>query len=217
MFMKDINFYKNVLNKISNFDLNKLTTDDVIKIICEFGLVRDSKPLYREYTCYMNTADELGLWQRPNQLAITIEHLLKLNIESFLEVGTYKAATFLILKEFLKLKNKNLRCLTIDIYNRFTEEYLKELNIEFKQCEIKDVDLNFDLIFIDGNHSYEFVKRDFEYSLKLNPKYVLFHDINDQWCEGVIKFWNEIKNNYKHIEIVDDDKVMGLGLLFLEK
>lgn len=122
--MKDIYYYKNLLTKISNIELNNLNKNIVTKYICDFGLVNDGRPLYGEYTCYMNSPnDELSLWQRPNQLTDVIQYLLNLNINSFLEVGTYKAATFLIFREFLKLKNKNLMSLTIDP-NQFVNDEL---------------------------------------------------------------------------------------------
>jgi hypothetical protein len=75
-----------------------------------------------------------------------------------------------------------------------------------------------DLILIDGDHSYEGLKTDFENSLKFNPKYISFHDISSDVCPGVVRFWNEIKNNYKHYEYTKQyDSVngsfLGIGLI----
>lgn len=69
---------------------------------------------------------------------------------------------------------------SITIYNR-TMFNIKELR--FKNKEI-------DLAFIDGDHTYEGVKKDFE-EVKDLSKYVLFHDSNA--CGGVRKFVEELE------------------------
>ena len=70
----------------------------------------------------------------------------------------------------------------------------------------------FEVIFIDGDHSYEGVKRDFESSLPLlkDGGYVIFHDINSIGCPGVVGLWNEIKNE-KCIEFVRSN-TCGIGI-----
>lgn len=94
---------------------------------------------------------------------------------------------------------------------------LKEVKNHLKCKEI-------DLLFIDGDHSYEGVKKDFEmYSpLVKNNGMIAFHDIvvHDQSenC-GVNKFWNEIKESFVHQEIVENwnQKHWGIGLLKYKK
>jgi predicted O-methyltransferase YrrM len=79
-----------------------------------------------------------------------------------------------------------------------------------------------DLLFIDGDHTYKGVKRDFEMYNKLVTKggIIAFHDVcphlPQTGCE-VDKFWCEIKDEYEHVEIVRDWKQgwAGIGVLYV--
>lgn len=76
-----------------------------------------------------------------------------------------------------------------------------------------------DFLFIDGDHHYEAVKRDFEmYSkLMMDSGVVVFHDALETNIEGVEvnRFWNEIKNDYKSYQIRREEGSTGIGVLFL--
>ena len=79
-----------------------------------------------------------------------------------------------------------------------------------------------DFLFIDGDHTYEGVKADFEnYSKLVGPGGIIaFHDIvphpPQTKCE-VSKFWNEIKYSYNHLEIVKDwsQNWAGIGVIYI--
>jgi predicted O-methyltransferase YrrM len=76
---------------------------------------------------------------------------------------------------------------------------------------------NVDFLFIDGDHTYEGVKRDFEmYSpLVREGGIIALHDIVPGLPEnvgGVPKFWGEVKMKYKHLEIVEDWHQGGYGV-----
>ena len=75
-----------------------------------------------------------------------------------------------------------------------------------------------DFLFIDGDHRYNAIKTDFNMYSPLVRKggMVAFHDIGENEEGGGHKFWNEIKNNYKHLEILKDDKrEKGIGVLYV--
>jgi predicted O-methyltransferase YrrM len=77
-----------------------------------------------------------------------------------------------------------------------------------------------DLLFIDGDHSYAGVRQDFEmYSpLVRSGGVTAFHDIAKTSSSiQVPRLWNEIKQNYKHKEIVHrtDNEAMGIGVLWM--
>jgi hypothetical protein len=50
----------------------------------------------------------------------------------------------------------------------------------------------YDLVLIDGDHSYEGAKQDY-LTLKDKAKIVVFHDITNDACPGVRQLWAEIK------------------------
>jgi hypothetical protein len=82
-----------------------------------------------------------------------------------------------------------------------------------------------DFLFIDACHDYGSVKKDYEFYSPLVGEggIVAFHDINSLkssgWASGVHKLWNEIKGNYRNLEIINDPKRegYGIGLLFKGK
>jgi len=69
-----------------------------------------------------------------------------------------------------------------------------------------------DLIHIDGRHHYKDVKHDFESWLPKLKKdgIMIMHDIAVERF-GVRKFWDEIKKEYPHREVLNTN---GLGILF---
>jgi predicted O-methyltransferase YrrM len=74
-----------------------------------------------------------------------------------------------------------------------------------------------DFLFIDGDHTYNGAKIDFEMYSKLVRKggIIAFHDIvsgPQESVGGVPRFWNEIKRDFKHVELVKDWKQGGFGI-----
>ena len=69
-----------------------------------------------------------------------------------------------------------------------------------------------DILFIDGGHTYDAVKLDFDtwFPRVKNSGFIVFHDYTVGWC-GVYKFINEILQN-KTV-----DKVEQLGSVMVCK
>jgi len=82
-------------------------------------------------------------------------------------------------------------------------------------------DRRLDLLFIDGDHTYDGVRKDFElYHPLVRPGgLVAFHDVaehTDRTCE-VPRFWDEVKQRYRHTEVIRDRNQgwAGIGLLYV--
>lgn len=81
-----------------------------------------------------------------------------------------------------------------------------------------------DFLFIDGDHTYEGVKQDFEtYSKLVDPHgLIAFHDIAPDRAKVpnhfVSVFWNEVKGRYDHQEFIrnPEQSKWGLGLISLD-
>jgi len=160
--------------------------------------------------------------------------------KAFLEIGTRNGGTFFVL---CRLSDPQAIVISLDLpggqfgggYTPFQVPVLWRMKKPGQQLHLLRTDshsaeaklrteqaLNgsqLDLLFIDGDHTYDGVKKDFEmYSpLVKTGGLVVFHDIVDIPGPefGVQRFWNEIKCGYQHQEIIENPKQGwgGIGVL----
>ena len=77
-----------------------------------------------------------------------------------------------------------------------------------------------DLVFIDGNHTYPGVCRDFAINRRYPHRFLAFHDItgSNRWTSGVKKFWDGLDEGHKweiirpHAELGLEHSTMGIGI-----
>src|SRR6185312_12547400 len=173
-------------------------------------------------------------------------HILDINKpKTVLEIGTANGGTLFL---FCKIAAPDATIISIDLPNgpfggKFYPRWKTPVYKSFGQ-ENQDVHLlrndshdmetlnqvksilgkkQVDFLFIDGDHTYEGVKKDFEmYSpLVAEGGMIAFHDINTGTPDNVgdsPRFWKEIKSHYPHIEIIDFklDNGYGIGIIFVE-
>lgn len=173
----------------------------------------------------------LLIWQYPNQFSKYLLLLNTLKIKSYLEIGCRFGGTCVLTLEYLNKFNFIEKGVAVDIIDSSIINYKSyNNNFDFYKYDSQKNDFSnfiknnfFDLIFIDGDHSYDGVRKDF-LVCKNNGKIFVFHDIINDACPGVIKFWNELKedsNNYDFYEYVEQynevykktgKKFLGIGV-----
>ena len=189
-----------------------------------------SRHVYGNDVKYMMDEKKIGLWQIPRQIS---SYLIKLvsfgNINTLLEIGTCSGATTTVMAIYLQ--RFGLKAIdTVNIVNELPEGLTilwNRLNLPINTIIIGDINSKlqfqrYDTIFIDGDHRYEYVKKDYE-NYKNKTYLLAFHDINDIYSPGVRQLWDEIKQNKDNNNNNDDeiyeftyhshnDELMGIGL-----
>lgn len=174
------------------------------------------------------TEGNLELQQVAEEYVEYLWFLKEGNFKSYLNIGVGNGGSFLTetyIQESLDISvavdnssysHNNQK---LSIYNKINwmNNNLKDTKVEFHDSDSfawlnNNKDRRFDVIFIDGDHSYEGVKRDYINSLPLlnSGGYIIFHDISSKGCPGVVNIWKEIKNN-NCIEFIQSD-TCGIGI-----
>lgn len=159
-----------------------------------------------------------GIQQKRKEFTEFINICINKNYKTILEIGAYSnGCTYAFSNIFDKV-------VSIDLEHKSTERFKNVTYITGDSHEVRqDIDGKFDVLFIDGDHTYEGVKKDFELYKDMANKggIICFHDIWDtdehhrQGCY-VDKFWDEVKQNYKHEELGTEIKTWGgIGILYV--
>ena len=105
------------------------------------------------------------------------------------ELGTYKNTQRFYYKEFLGARHIGIDGSTYhsppDILGTTHDPQTKEKLL--KLLDGKEINL----LFIDADHSYEAVKKDYEIYAPMTRNIIALHDIVTPWC-GVKDFWREL-------------------------
>ncbi len=158
----------------------------------------------------------------------------------FVELGTHHGASFFAACQAVESDGLETQCVAIDHwkgdsqagyfsnavfegFNRTLQEYYGEfatyVRDDFDGALSHFEDGSVDLLHIDGFHSYEAVRHDFDtWRPKLSGRgVVLFHDVNEHQPDfGVWRFWSEVEREFPGRTLFFGQS-HGLGLLSLDE
>lgn len=183
------------------------TTDELLdvdyleRLMCRLGF--NDEILHEQPEIVRANTGGLKIWQYPNQFSKYLKFLSERGVTSYLEIGCRWGGTFILTTEYLKKFGDVKEAVAVDIIDSPVADYEGGtfIRIDSKSPEFKEyiARKQFDLVLIDGDHSYEGAKSDY-LLVKDHAKIIVFHDITNIACPGVMKIWNEIKHEYDFYE-----------------
>lgn len=165
-----------------------------------FGLAFNDWQNLNNYTPWYNSTP-VGLLQIPTELVDFLLYAARYRPASMVEIGVYTGGTTLISAAFFKALNKEFRMTVVDVqdYLMLLPETLRLLDLDIRIPSTSETHhgTSFDVVFIDGNHSYEWAKRDF-INLGQHARHICgFHDVNAREYRtkggGVFRYWRELR------------------------
>lgn len=152
--------------------------------------------------------------------------LLDIEVQSIAEIGVYRGNTSILLRELFPkatlylidpwaiypeyltpeagpityLKKKMDRAYQ-EVMDKFSNDPNTKVIRKMSDDAISDIIEPLDLVFIDGNHSYEYVKRDIQqWAQKCRPGGILSgHDYNPHFFPQIVKVVDELFGDHKFI------------------
>lgn len=157
-----------------------------------------------------------------------LEHL------SFLEIGAYKGLWALALAEFCRERQISFEYATVTymeqdpnnnpLYN--VQEYYKSIGASFTLVNSPSQDPNallqlpqvsYNIVFIDGDHSYDMVKQDISLYKPLAADMLLFHDIRPIFTNPSCGVYQAVEDAGLTLDeqIIVDGQWMGIGIHYV--
>jgi hypothetical protein len=152
---------------------------------------------------------------------------------TIVELGVHRGFSYFVLCQAVRTLRLPARCFAIDnwtgddhagfygdeihdavcAHNRRYDDFSRLIRSDFSDASAQFADGSIDLLHIDGYHTYDAAKRDFEtWQPKMSKRgIVMFHDTAEYGNGfGVHLLWEELRKRYPHFEFTH---AHGLGVI----
>lgn len=216
-----------VQNLLRCLDLASLKNPAIVaNLVRAFGIVQWGPNAFGEDEVFKNFSPGMaGIYQTPDQIAKALVYLSDFEIKTYLEVGVFQGGNFLFVSEYLRRFNPLIRCIGIDPTGYLNGEIQaiieKEIFISFKSITSDSISgQEFDLVFIDGEHTKEWITKDWN-NVGKQAKICILHDIQETSCPDIVDFWGKLKTSKKKVvEFLDCTSAtpsQGIGIIHNQK
>lgn len=155
------------------------------------------------------------------------------------ELGTHKGTSFFSMCQAVKDGGLETKLVAVDTWKGdkhagfYSDDVLREvkeirkkyyssirpqlLRMTFDEAQVQFANKSISLLHIDGLHTYEAVKHDFDFWFEkvADDGIIMLHDVVEKSDDfGVYQLWDEIKKKYPNLEFVHSH---GLGVLLLDR
>jgi hypothetical protein len=218
-----------VTNLIRTLSVESLKNPEVVaNLVRAFGIVQWGPPVFGTEEMFKNSSVEMaGIYQDPSQIADALIYLSDYKIHSFIEVGVFQGGNLIFMAEYLKRFNPGIGCLGIDPTDYLNPE-IRDIIDHEPWLSYKKVTSDalagqeFDLAFLDGEHTKEWIEKDYK-NVGQYAKICMLHDIQGPICPDVVAFWKGLKAKYPDNETKEflrcgsPGPTKGIGVIHREK
>ena len=182
---------------------------------------------------YPHTGRGLLHWQYPSQFSKYLVELSGQRIETYLEIGVRHGGTFVITMEYLHRFHPLRKAVAVDLEGTpgLVRYAGSRRNVLLMAANTQTQGFRewvrsaapFDLVLIDGDHSANGCRNDFE-TVADHARIIVFHDIVSDVVPGVREVWREVKathsDRYRFLEFTDQypelaergNSYLGIGM-----
>ena len=182
--------------------------------------IATAKEFQKEYPCTYHVSLHAQFAKDQAAILWLVHHF---NVTSLCEIGTWEGYTSLFMWRNANIKRQKAIDICsnfvgggdgwhhdLDVYGKY---FLGVTPIVLEKADttryVPKPEDHYDMVFIDGNHDYSYVKNDTKLAVKMEPQIVAFHDWQNG-NPGVDKFLTELCGR------TDVQNVYGSAVCFLE-